>query len=104
MHVYYELKNGAVNLDETFWLFILALGHFKASHIVKKSILPLVQPPPPRQKCVLFRSQHNMSILNIVQNRVNLIVMLVWGTNRRILGKGNVVWGSFIAGIGIVLR
>lgn len=30
--------------------------------------------------------------------------MLVWGTNRRILGKGKVVWGSLIAGIGIVLR
>lgn len=91
------------------WLFILALGRFKASHTVMKStsqFLPLIQPPPPSpgQKCVSFTSQHNMSILNRIQNRINLIVMLVWGTNRRILGKGNVVWGSLIAGIDIVLR
>lgn len=45
-----------------------------------------------------------MSISNRIQNRVNLIVMLVWGTNRRNLGKEKVVWGSLIAGIGIVLR
>lgn len=29
--------------------------------------------------------------------------MLTRGTNGRILGKGNVVWGSLIAGVGIVL-